>query len=348
MTTRLALTGLLVVHVVAVAARMDATTTDTAAEPRAPERLVDTGLYENGTVGVLADANRPFTPQYPLWTDAAAKARWIYLPPDAAIDATNAARWEFPVGTRFWKEFRFGGRPVETRFIWHAAPGRWVLASYVWDAEGRQAVLAPPEGLPNVAPVAPGSTRRHSIPAVTDCLACHGDTAIEPLGFNALQLSSDRDPNAPHAEPLGERSWTVGRLVDAGRLRSSRSAIDPAVRITGDATTRALVGYLSTNCGSCHRPDAGVPLLGHSLAHRDVLDGNAVMAALTTQATSWQAPGVADSETRVLDPAAPDRSALLLRMRSRRPSSQMPAIGTVVADQAGIALVEAWLAAHRH
>ena len=31
--------------------------------------------------------------------------------------------WDFPVGTRFWKEFAFKGRKVETRFLWKTARG---------------------------------------------------------------------------------------------------------------------------------------------------------------------------------------------------------------------------------
>jgi hypothetical protein len=48
---------------------------------RAPQRLAETGLYVSTHPGVIDDRNRPFTPQYPLWSDGAAKARWIYLDP---------------------------------------------------------------------------------------------------------------------------------------------------------------------------------------------------------------------------------------------------------------------------
>jgi len=317
------------------------------AGPVAPARLVDTGLYSNGQVGVVADANRPFAPQYPLWTDGAGKARWIYLPPGTAIDASHAADWEFPVGTRFWKEFQFGGRPVETRFIWRAESHRWIFASYVWDADGREAVLAPERGLANVAPIAPDSPKRHSIPAVSDCRACHGVQRVEPLGFNALQLSTDRDPNAPHAEPLTSRMWTVQSLVAEGLLRTTTgAAIADDVRISGDEMTRTVLGYLSTNCGSCHRANNDITTLGASLKHSDVVDGARTAAAMFAHHTMWQVPGVPEGTSRLLDRDHPDQSALLRRMRSRRPSSQMPAIGTVVADLEAVELVRRWVETH--
>ena len=77
--------------------------------------MSETGLYAAGRPGRDRSGEPPFSPQYPLWSDGAAKARWIYLPPGTAIDTSDPDDWTFPVGTRFWKEFTFNGRKVETR-----------------------------------------------------------------------------------------------------------------------------------------------------------------------------------------------------------------------------------------
>ena len=186
------------VLIVSWVAALHATTRAAQPEPCAPARLSDTGLFAaNGSV---APGVRPYSPQYPLWTDGAKKARWIYLPPGTAIDTAGAADWAFPVGTRFWKEFSFNGRKVETRFLWRASPDRWIFASYAWNAEGTDAVLAPDDGLAGVADL--GAGKHHDIPGVSECQACHGTTRPGPLGFNPLQLSTERDPNAIHGEPL--------------------------------------------------------------------------------------------------------------------------------------------------
>ena len=37
--------------------------------PRPPDRLADTGLYLDVRSGLIDPANRPFAPQYPLWSD---------------------------------------------------------------------------------------------------------------------------------------------------------------------------------------------------------------------------------------------------------------------------------------
>ncbi|KAB2856267.1 MAG: hypothetical protein F9K43_27210, partial [Bauldia sp.] len=124
-----------------------------ADESRPPARLSETGLWVSGRPGIVDSRNRPFAPQYPLWTDGAAKRRFVYLPEGATIDASADHAWEFPVGTRFWKEFSFGGRKVETRMLWKATRERWVVAAYVWNDDQTDAVLAPQAGVAGVAEV---------------------------------------------------------------------------------------------------------------------------------------------------------------------------------------------------
>jgi len=68
------------------------------------------------------------------------------------------------------------------------------------------------------------------------------------------------------------------------------------------------------------------------------------------KATSkWQIPHAAEGASQYVTPGAPDLSAILVRMKSRRPSTQMPPLGTVLHDKEAIALVTEWvesLAAH--
>jgi mono/diheme cytochrome c family protein len=313
-------------------------------EPCAPALLSETGLYEASRPGAIARGVRQFSPQYPLWSDGAAKARWVYLPAGAAIDATDGADWVFPVGTKFWKEFTFNGRKVETRFIWRAAADRWIFASYAWHEEQTDAVLAPTGGIPGAAELTGG--KRHDIPGQTDCQACHGTTQFGPLGFNALQLSTDRDPNAIHGEPLAPGMITLATLEAEKRLSPSRPELVAAPpRITaGSPRTRAVLGYLAANCGTCHNPNGGTSFTGPSLKHSDIFDGDDVVARMLQYATSWQVPGQPEGATRMLNAAVPDASAILARMRSRRPSSQMPPLGTQLRDDKAIAAIEQWIA----
>ena len=125
-----------------------------------------------------------FTPQYPLWTDGATKRRWILLPEGSAIDASDPDAWVFPVGTKVWKEFRFGA--ASRRVTWSASPAAWVFATYLWSAGAGDAVLAPKGGARGVCETGLGT--RHDVPSVLDCRACHEAQRSRVLGFGAVQL----------------------------------------------------------------------------------------------------------------------------------------------------------------
>jgi cytochrome c553 len=313
-------------------------------DAQAPARLSETGLYVNGCTSAVDARNRAYSPQYPLWSDGAKKARWVFLPAGSAIDTSDPGRWNFPVGTRFWKEFSFNGRKVETRFLWKASADRWVFASYLWNEEQTDAVLASADGVPGVAEIASG--RRHDIPGEAECRACHGTRQVGPLGFNALQLSTDRDPHAIHGEPLAPGMTTLATLADERRLSPARPewiASPPRIR-TDNPRTRAVLGYLAANCGACHDGSGEIQAAVPSLRHSEVLAGDPVARSLLDRPTTWQAPGRSEG-TLLIDPASPEASAILARMRSRRPSSQMPPLGTKLRDDAAIDAIAKWISA---
>ena len=100
-----------------------------------PLSLRETGLYSDAGALEVDARHLAFAPQYPLWTDGAAKRRWISLPPGTAIDGKDPDAWVFPVGTRLWKEFAFEGRRVETRYLQRISDGEWLYATYEWDED---------------------------------------------------------------------------------------------------------------------------------------------------------------------------------------------------------------------
>jgi mono/diheme cytochrome c family protein len=314
---------------------------DEAAHP-APPHLADTGLYADFGRRELAPGVEAFSPQYPLWTDGADKQRWIALPPGTAIDATEVDHWQFPVGTRLWKQFSFG-RPVETRFMELQPDGSWLYATYHWLPDGSGAPLAPAAGLRAVAATAEG--RHHDLPSIADCRLCHEGTRTPVLGFSALQLSSDRDPLAPHAAPHRDGELDLDALAGRGLIRG----LDPrwlsaapriAARSPGE---RAALGYLHGNCGSCHNATGPLQRLGLRLDHPLADPANGPAPAIATAVgvpSRFALPGAA---LRIAG-GRPDQSVLARRLASVDPLTQMPPFGRHLADTEALSLIEAWIA----
>ena len=319
-----------------------------ARQPALPARLRDTGLHAESEGGAPGADLLPFTPQYPLWSDGATKRRWLWLPPGSAIDASRPDAWEFPVGTRLWKEFSFGGRPVETRTM-ELTAGGWVYGTYAWNAEGTEAVLAPERGARSVE-IAPGV--RHTIPGLAECRACHAGAPSPVLGLSALQISPDRDPGALHAEAPAPGSVDLPSLVAAGKLRGLPPALlrEPPRIAARTPLERAALGYLHGNCGGCHNPGGSLAALDLSLVY-PVGDGAAGIDPLpparrTTESrpSRFPPPGAgAGTPSLRIAPGAPEASVLLARMRTRNPSAQMPPMGTALVDHQAIDLIDRWI-----
>jgi hypothetical protein len=313
----------------------------TAAE--APASLRDTGLYADFDRREIDPALVAFAPQYPLWTDGAAKRRWISLPPGTAIDASDPDAWVFPVGTRLWKEFAFGGRPVETRFIERMADG-WLYAAYRWSQDGREAVLAPARGVGGT--FALGDGRSHAIPAVTDCRICHESGGRTPvLGFSLLQLSPDRDPLALHVDPGAPRLDLAGLVRDGILVGLPPEILAHPPRIAGRTEAeRAALGYMHANCGHCHNAEGPLAKLGLNLRHTSGAAAEPGVATTVGVRVVDPAPGQTPDALLRVAPGDPDRSLLVQRIGSRWAALQMPPLGTEVVDAEARDLIRRWIA----
>ena len=283
-----------------------------------PRHLAETGLYADFAARTPAPGVVAFTPQYPLWTDGAQKQRWIRLPEGSFIDARDPDAWVFPAGTRLWKQFSFG-RAVETRMLECGSDGRWNYASYVWNEDGSDAVLAPERGLKNACRTEAGTM--HDVPGRMDCGACHEAGPNRVLGFSALQLSSDRDPLALHAETPAAGAVDLPELVRRGLVRNLPEAfVEHAPKIAARSPReRAALGYLQANCSACHNSRGELAPLGLHLDSRLV---------------------PAESP---LDSLRPRAELLLARMGTRNPLQQMPPLGTHLADAQALEFIRAWI-----
>jgi hypothetical protein len=358
----------------AIQACQKSTCVDDAALPpsaEVPRTLAETGLYAgyslaeggaNGAGGAggagsapeldpgvaprsLASYVRHFEPKYPLWADGAEKERYVYVPKCSTIDTSDMDHWRFPVGTRFWKQFtaetNVGAQKVvvETRLMHKFGPGEadWIFAAYQWDPAAPQDPAAA-VSVPNGVIDASGTT--HDIPALGQCIACHG-ISERVLGFGAIQLSHAATGDDLTIEKVSRLGWLTVP-APGGFL------------VPGTPTQQAALGYLHGNCGGCHyqgsalgagAPNDNTPLVMRLLTGQKTYEVTDTFKS--TVGLIVNSPNAAITGKPRIDPMEPATSALLLRMKDRGTALQMPPLSTnstKVADTAGgVTDVTAWV-----
>lgn len=287
-----------------------------------PERLSDTGLYTNLEREELAPEVVPYTPRFSLWSDGSEKRRWIALPEGRRIDTSDMDDWIFPEGTKLWKEFTVDGKRTETRLLAKSGPSEsdWSAVSYVWNAEGTDA-LAAPFGASNSHDTA------HDVPAASECSACHGGRRSFVLGFSAIQL----------AEPAPPGELDLAQLMDGGRLTHPPD-VPPVV--PGTAREVNVLGYLHANCSSCHNQARPARRGARCFDPQDDLDFTLAVDQLDEPAST---PTYRTAVGGVIAPGNPAESRLLELVGNRGFFRQMPPLATEQVDAAAVAELRAWI-----
>jgi hypothetical protein len=296
-----------------------------AAEPR----LSMTGLYSDFSSRTVANGVIEFAPQYVLWSDGAGKRRFIWLPEHSQIDTSDPDRWNFPQGTRLWKEFFRDGIVIETRMLLKTGPDPhdWDMAVYLWRRDGSDA-----DKIAFDRQNASGT--RHDVPGARLCVTCHGDgLERRPLGFTEVQL--------PWAD---EDLLSLSSLIASNRF--TQPPTGPFV-IPGDRVTRDALGYLNANCGACHYE--GSTFVPREVGLRLNLTAGTMGSPAETLAylsTLNQRPELAGlgAEFHIV-PGHPEQSLLLRRMQVRGGAWQMPPHATEEVDAEGVAQISRWIEA---
>lgn len=290
--------------------------------------LSETGLYSDITTETLAPGVQWFQPRFPLWSDGSDKNRWLWLPPGTQIDTTDMDNWEFPVGTKIWKEFVRDGVRVETRLIERFGTGgrRWKMLAYIWNADGTDAV-ASPLGEMN------SKGTDHDVPNEETCKECHDNRADKPIGVSAVQLAHDLE------------GMNLASMIADGLL--SAPPTEPLV-VPGSDVEQAAIGYLHGNCGSCHRDasaansrvDVRMWLEVGSLG--SVQETDAYTQLVNQHALS--ADSSCATHLRIFG-GDPDRSEVIRRMsQEHRGMMPMPPVGSELEDADALQLLSAWIA----
>ena len=309
-----------------------------------PRKLSETGLFSSVPDHLPASGVIPYSVNAALWSDGAAKERFLAIPGNKTIGFKPKGSWEFPDGTVLVKTFSLpvGAdadaqfRRIETRLLTRQ-DGEWFGYSYLWNDDQSDAELLPAAGgtrtyqIRNKQHRVPQSWR---FPSRSECMVCHTRAASFVLGLSTEQLNGDHDYGHVRANQL-DTLIHIG-LLDKAPDRAATTS--PALVDPNDDSTpirdRARA-WLHVNCAHCHVKEGG----GNSRLDLR-FDTPLQLMHLLNQPPQHDAFGI--PVPAIVAGGSPERSVLRKRIAIRGPG-QMPPLGSLVVDDAGLRLIERWI-----
>jgi uncharacterized repeat protein (TIGR03806 family) len=328
---------------------------------RFPRKLSQTGLFTSTRDLTPAPGVIPYDVNSPLWSDGAAKQRYLAIPGEAKIKYSPDNAWGFPDGSVLVKTFSLemtkgdpkSLRRLETRIL-HIEQDHWRGYTYLWNADQTDAdLLENPRGEDRVYEIkdaaVPQGTRKQTwhFPSRAECTLCHTMPAGFLLGLNTLQMNRSYDYGD------GRKDNQIRALQHA---RMFDKPIFAAHKIDGDASDPASYeklphlpkpadgavslndrarSYLQANCSHCHRKWGGGNAL-FELTYTLPLDQTKTIDVKPQHGDHGL------SDPRLLCPGDSSRSLLLHRMK-QTDATRMPRVGSNVVDEFGVKLVGEWI-----
>ena len=336
--------------------------TETASFPR---KLSETGLFKSVKGHVIEPALIPYDVNAPLWSDGAAKVRYVGIPGDAPnIKVTNNRGWTFPNETVTVKSFSLemtegdagSKRWIETRLM-TKQQNEWIGYTYRWNEEQTDATLVEKEGADVDYTIrTPEGTRQQTwhYPSRAECMVCHSRAAGFVLGLSTGQMNRSSvdvpggaqvdggQSNATFTTPKDNRVQTENQLAMLQRLGLLKlektpeelerlsNPYDPNANLEARAKS-----YLHANCAICHI-DAGGGNSQMQLEYATALDKMKLIDAIPVHDKF----GITDA--RLIAPGHPERSVLLNRM-AKRGRGQMPQLATAMIDEPAVSMLTEWI-----
>ena len=338
----------------------------TAPNPEAPALLSLTGAFTDLANLTPRAGLIPFEPASQLWSDRAAKLRWISVPNQQGIDGqydqasekitySEEGEWAYPIGTVFIKHFALPNdlldpdnpaklTPVETRFSVRGANGDYFFFTYRWRPDGSDAdLITGSDGQSASIPITDinglQTNQIWDYPSRGQCFQCHQSNSGSVLGMKSRQLNHSILYPASGATANQLTTFTSLGLFDQGPDFSALDSVLTSVSIddVSESWEARVRSYLDSNCSYCHRPGSNADraefdaLLTTPLALSEIINGTVLAGNL----------GVTNPS--IVTPGHPEESILYLRDSSTDPGEMMPPLGRRLNDTEYLAVLEAWI-----
>lgn len=310
----------------------------------APARtLAEYGLFQDAAAREPSARVTPYDLATPLFSDYAAKHRFVFTPPGTAARYTPEGPLDFPTGSVLVKTFAYpaaggGERFLETRLLIRKASG-WTAQAYVWNEAQTEAVLKRAGARIPIAFTDPSGAAHqidYLVPNQNQCKECHSaDGELVPIGPRARNLNRSFAYSGGTQNQLAH--WSRIGLLE-GAPAPSRAPRTAAWDDTAEPLEARARAYLDANCGHCHNPSGMASTSGLNL-HLEENDPAKLGVRKRPVAAGRGSGGLEFA----IAPGEPDSSILYFRMASTDPGVMMPELGREVPHAEGLALVRAYI-----
>jgi len=319
-----------------------------------PQQLSGTGVFTNTPNMAPFNGLISYSPNVPLWSDGAAKIRYMAIPNGGAPYAPNeqmgfapTGSWSFPAGTVFVKTFELQTnltnaaalRRLETRLLVRDTNGTVYGVTYKWRPDYSDADLLTVSSNENIAITTPTGvvTQTWYYPSPADCLTCHTPVANYVLGVNTRQLNGNY--TYPGSGVTDNQLRTLNRVglfypaIDEGSI-SNYEQMYAVTNQSASLVSRAR-SYLDANCAQCHQPGGSGPTFD-ARYNTPLTNQNLIYGVLSKGNLGYD-------NAYVIVPKDTWRSVLYDRMNTVDPSIKMPPLARNVIDSNAVNELAAWI-----
>ena len=292
--------------------------------------LSQTGCFDEQDPGIPAAGLIPYDLRSALWSDGAAKRRWMALPDGSTIDLASDGDFLFPAGTVLVKEFSIDGEPIETRLLMKSDTGAWNGYSYEWRGDDAFLLPAGKEKLLD-------NGQTWHFPSRGECLRCHTSEANVSLGPEIGQLNGDLIYSQTNriANQLATLDH-IGLFTNGIPNTPDQLPALAGLTETHQAVSRRARSYLHSNCSGCHR-GAGVTQSSMDLR----ATASRIAMNVCNIDPSFGDLGIAGA--KIISPGQSDLSVLPARPSSTDPLERMPPLGTSIVHELAISTLRSWI-----
>jgi hypothetical protein len=326
-----------------------------------PKSLSATGLYADAASRIKATTAgiKAYEVNTALWSDGAAKQRFVDVPSGSKIIPTDSDQYAIPDKTVFIKNFSidtvYGDSAsrilIETRFLVvrkdpAQAEKQYHGFTYKWRRDQKDAELVDPgAGLDTTHLVrlhGKAAGKRWSYPSGSDCNQCHRGRGT--LGFITPQLNRPDAAN-PAVNQL-KALYTAGILsVDIYKSTLHRwvGAKETGTGADAEAKVRS---YLAANCSHCHGNKVSLEGAEHDFDY--FAAGREIRFPQSARGFVGKPAGREPGYPQIVYPGYPESSYVVFRMQSRgdlsyRGTAQMPPLATYQMDSGMVGIMRDWI-----